>query len=143
RDVLDALGAAVVVKDQPDDDDRRQALDRTGRVRAEDIAGAPQAMNEDYLVSCAEERAKCGFHAAESDSGLDRRTAAGALPLTLSDPLPSSIADSNGIDSLDLRHVNGDALAYESVIIVGASKAYEDHVDEWDTVELMDTIIIQ
>jgi hypothetical protein len=71
---------------ETDDDDRIQALDRTGRVRAEDIAGAPQAMNEDYLVSCAEERAKCGFHAAESDSGLDRRTAAGALPLTLSDP---------------------------------------------------------
>lgn len=127
-EIVDVFGDTVVVKDQTDDDDRIQALDRTGRVRAEDIAGAPQAMNEDYLVSCAEERAKCGFHAAESDSGLDRRTAAGALPLTLSDPLPSSIADSNGIDFLDIRHVNGVALADESVIIAGARKAYEDPV---------------
>src|SRR5699024_4320018 len=100
-EIVDVFGDTVVVKDETDDDGF-QALDRTGRVRAEDIAGAPRAMNEDYLVSCAEEAAKCGFHAAESDSGLDRRTAAGTLPLTLSDPLPSSIADSNGIESLDL-----------------------------------------
>src|SRR5699024_7568590 len=91
-----------------------------------DVAGAPRAMSEDYLVSCAEDRAKGGFHAAESDAGLDRRTAAGTQPLTLSDPLPSSAADSTGIASLDPQHVKGVARARESVVIALGGKAYED-----------------
>ena len=127
-EIVDVFGDTVVVKDETDDNDRFQALDRAGEVRAEDMVGAPRAMTEDYLVSCAEDGAKCGFHAAESDAGLDRRTEAGAQPLTLSDPLPSSAADSTGIDSLDLRRVNGVALADESVIIAGARRAYEDPV---------------
>lgn len=127
-EIFDVFGDTVIVKDETDDNDRFQALDRAGKVRAEDIAGVPRAMTEDYLVSCAEERAKCGFHAAESEVGLDRRTAAGTQPLTLSDPLPSSAADSTGIDSLDVRRVNGVALADESVVIAGARKAYEDPV---------------
>src|SRR5699024_211557 len=92
------------------------------------MVGAPRAMTEDYLVSCAEDGAKCGFHAAESDAGLDRRTEAGAQPLTLSDPLPSSAADSTGIDSLDLRRVNGVALADESVIIAAVEADTADPI---------------
>src|SRR5699024_12297940 len=105
--VLCDFGDSFVAFDESDVTDGFQALDRAGVVRAEDLVGAPRAMTEDYLVSCAGDGAKCGFHAAESDAGLDRRTEAGVQPLTLSDPLPSSAADSTGIDSLDLRRVNG------------------------------------
>lgn len=127
-ELFDVFADTVIAKDETDDNDRFQALDRSGKVRAEDIPGSPHAMNEDYLVSCAEERAKCGFHAAESEAGPDSPTATGAHPLSLSDPLSSSAAESTGFDTLDLRRVNGVALADESVIIGGSRKGYEDPV---------------
>ena len=60
-ELFDVFADTVIAKDETDDNDRFQALDRSGKVRAEDIPGSPHAMNEDYLVSCAEERARCGF----------------------------------------------------------------------------------
>lgn len=127
-ELLDVFADTVIVKDKTDDNDRFHALDRFGKVRAEDISGIPQAMSEDYLVSCAEEGAECGFHAAGSDAGLDRPTSTSAQPLTLGDPLPSSLGESTGLRGLDLRHVNGVALADESVIVAGSRDGYEDPV---------------
>ena len=117
--ILDVFADTVVVKDETGDNDRVQALDREGKVRAEDVTGIPQAMNDDYLVSCAEERAKCGFHSTDSDQGFDRPTSASTQPLTLGDPLPSSVPESSGFREADLSDVTGVALADESVIING------------------------
>lgn len=133
-EIVDVFGDTVIAKDETDDNDRLQALDRSGKVRAEDLAGTPQAMNENYLVVCAEERtttqkqAKCGIHAADSDATPDRSTATNAQPLSLSDPLPSSLAESTGFGALDIREVKGVALAGDSVIIAGYGNGYDDYV---------------
>src|SRR5699024_7392637 len=43
-EIVDVFGDTVVVKDETDDNDRFQALDRAGEVRAEDRVGAPRAV---------------------------------------------------------------------------------------------------
>lgn len=126
--LLDVFADTVIANDRTDDNDRIQALDRFGKVRAEDISGTPQAMSEDYLVSCTEELVKCGFHAAGSDTDLDRPTSPEAEPLTFSDPLPSSVSDLNGLEGTDLSNVNGIAMADDSVIVAGSRGTYEDPV---------------
>src|SRR5699024_11840093 len=69
-----------------------------------------------------------GFHAAALAAGLERRARLGLRLLYLSGPRTSSAAASPVIDSLDLRRVNGVALADEAVMIAGARRAYEDPV---------------
>lgn len=133
-EIVDVFGDTVIAKDETGDNDRLQALDRSGKVRAEELAGSPHAMNEDYLVVCTEERtttrkqAKCGIHAADSDANPDRSTANNVQPLSLSDPLPSSLAESTGFRTLDIREVTGVALADDSVIIAGYENGYDDYV---------------
>lgn len=120
-DLLDVFDETILVKDETDDNDRIQALDAEGKVRSEDLPATPSAMSENYLTVCDEARKDCRFHAADPDAAIDRPTSATASPLTLSDPLPSSVPERSVPPGTELDDVRGVTLVDDALVLNGDS----------------------
>lgn len=123
-ELLDVFDETIAVKDETEGNDRVQALDSQGKVRAESLPttpmpAAPTAMSSDYLAVCDEAKKDCRIHAADGSASVSGPTSATASALTLSEPLPSSVPESNVPPGSDFGSVSGVNLVDDALVVSG------------------------